>query len=111
MLQGTYRYPELMIDQVNALISEFEDVERRLADPEVVSDPKLLESLGRRHKELGNALSVGRPLHSAYENLDTAKELMEVTEGDERDQLQEEVTKLKNEIEKLYRLEKHHLLF
>ena len=61
-----------MIDQVKALIAEFEDVENRLADPEVVSDSKLLETLGRRHKELGNALSVGRPLHSAYENLDTA---------------------------------------
>ena len=90
-----------MIDQVKALIAEFEDVEKRLADPEVVSDSKLLETLGRRHKELGNTLLVGRPLQSAYENLETAKELMEVTEGDERDQLQEEVTKLKNEIEKL----------
>ena len=77
MLQGTYRYPELMIDQVNALISEFEDVEKRLADPEVVSDPKLLETLGRRHKELGNALSAGWPLQAAYENLETAKELMD----------------------------------
>ena len=85
-----------MIDQVNALISEFEDVERRLADPEVVSDPKLLETLGRRHKELGNALSAGRPLQAAYENLETAKELMEVTEGDERDQLQEEISQLKS---------------
>ena len=90
-----------MIDQVKALIAEFEDVENRLADPEVVSDSKLLETLGRRHKELGTALSTGRPLHSAYENLETAKELMEVTEGEERDQLQEEVTKLKNEIEEL----------
>ena len=40
-----------MIDQVKALIAEFEDVENRLADPEVVSDSKLLETLGRRHKE------------------------------------------------------------
>jgi len=99
--QVTYRYPELMIDQVKALISEFEDVEKRLAEPEVVSDPKLLETLGRRHKELGNALSAGRPLQAAYENLETAKELMDVTEGDERDQLQEELTELKTEIAEL----------
>ena len=56
MQQVTYRYPELMIDQVKALIAEFEDVEKRLADPEVVSDSKLLETLGRRHKELGLSL-------------------------------------------------------
>ena len=49
MQQVTYRYPELMIDQVKALIAEFEDVEKRLADPEVVSDSKLFETLGRRH--------------------------------------------------------------
>ncbi len=90
-----------MIDQVKALISEFEDVEKRLADPEVVSDSKLLEALGRRHKELLNALSAGKPLQAAYENLDTAKELMEVTEGEERDQLQEEISKLKDEISEL----------
>ena len=101
MQQVTYRYPELMIDQVKALISEFEDVEKRLADPAVVSDPKLLETLGRRHKELGNALSAGRPLQAAYGNLETAKELMDVTEGDERDQLQEELTELKSEIAEL----------
>ena len=99
-----------MIDQVKALISEFEDVEQRLADPEVVSDSKLLEELGRRHKELVSALSAGRPLQAAYENLDTARELMEVTEGEERDQLQEEISKLKTEISELETELRIHLL-
>ena len=90
-----------MLDQIKALLAEFKDVEERLADPKVISDSAQLETAGRRHKELSNALSAGKPLQEAYENIEVARELLEVSEGDERDQLQTEIKLLKDEIAKL----------
>ena len=90
-----------MFEQIEALEVELGDVESRLADPAVISDPGQLESVGRRHKELEAALAVGRPLRAAGEDLDAARELLESADGEERDQLQLEISSLEEEIARL----------
>ena len=90
-----------MFEQIEALEVELGDVEFRLADPAVISDPGQLEAVGRRHKELEAALAVGRPLRAAGEDLDTARELLESADGEERDQLQLEISSLEEEIARL----------
>ena len=73
-----------MFEQVAALEAELGDVESRLADPAVIGEPGQLEAVGRRHKELEAVLAVGRPLRAAGEDLDAARELLEVGDGEER---------------------------
>ena len=90
-----------MFEQVEALEAELGDVESRLADPAVIGDPGQLEAVGRRHKELEAALAVGRPLRAAGEDLDAARELLESADGEERDQLQLEISSLEEEIARL----------
>ena len=90
-----------MLERVEALEAELREVENRLADPNVISDSAQLESAGRRHKELEEVLSIGRPLREAYENLDTALELLDVADDGDRSQLQEEIGYLNTEIEGL----------
>ena len=90
-----------MFEQIEALEVELGDVESRLADPAVISDPGQLEAVGRRHKELEAALAVGRPLRAAGEDLDAARELLESADGEERDQLQLEISSLEEEIARL----------
>ena len=90
-----------MFEQVEALEAELGDVESRLADPAVIGDPGQLEVAGRRHKELEAALAVGRPLRAAGEDLEAARELLEAADGEERDQLQLEISSLEEEIARL----------
>ena len=90
-----------MLEQIAALEAEFTDVELRLADPAVLSDPAKLETVGRRHKELDAVLAVGRSLRAAQENLDVARELLDSADGEEHDQLSTEIVDLEEEIQRL----------
>ena len=90
-----------MLEQVVALEAELLDVESRLADPAIIGDPGQLEAVGRRYKELEAALAVGRPLRAAADDLGAARELLKAANGDERDQLQIEISSLEEEIERL----------
>lgn len=90
-----------MLEQVDALEAEYADVESRLADPETIGDPERLQVAGRRFKELEQVLAVGRPLRAAHENLETARELVELAEADDRDLIRAEMNTLEVEIERL----------
>ncbi len=91
----------LMLDQVEALEAEYSEVESRLADPEVISDSDRLQAAGRRFKELDEVLAVGRPLAVAHGDLETARELADMADGDDRDQLRVEISELEREIDRL----------
>ena len=90
-----------MLDQVEALEAEYSEVESRLADPEVIGDPGRLQAAGRRFKELEEVLAVGRPLAGAHDDLEAARELADLAEGDDRDQLRVEISALEDEILRL----------
>ena len=90
-----------MLDQVEALEAEYSEVESRLADPEVIGDPGRLQAAGRRFKELEEVLAVGRPLAGAHDDLEAARELVDLAEGDDRDQLRVEISALEDEILRL----------
>ncbi|MDP6866929.1 MAG: peptide chain release factor 1 [Acidimicrobiales bacterium] len=90
-----------MLDQVKALEAEYSEVESRLADPQVIGDPDRLRVAGRRFKELEEVLAIGRPLAGAHDDLEAARELADLAEGDDRDQLRIEISLLEDEILRL----------
>jgi len=90
-----------MLDHVEALEAEYSEVESRLADPEVIGDPDRLRAAGRRFKELEEVLAVGRPLAGAHDDLEAARELADLAEGDDRDLLRVEISLLEDEILRL----------
>ena len=90
-----------MLEQVEALEAEYAEVEARLADPEVIGDSDRLRVAGRRLKELAEVLAVGRPLRAAYGDLETARELVDLADGGDRDQLRAEIGLLEADIERL----------
>jgi peptide chain release factor 1 len=90
-----------MLDQVEALEAEYSEVESRLADPAVISDSDRLQVAGRRFKELDEVLAVGRPLVAAHGDLETARELADMADGYDRDQLRVEISELEREIDRL----------
>jgi peptide chain release factor 1 len=62
-------------DTVAALLAEYADLERQLADPEVHADPRRSRELGKRYAELGPAVQAARDLETARADHATAREL------------------------------------
>jgi len=77
-------------DRLDAIEAEFNEVEARLSSPEISSNPTLLRDLSRRHKELSEIVEVYRRLRASRDDATTATLLLEVAEGEERDELRAE---------------------
>lgn len=92
------RYSEFMKEQISNLEKEQEEAEKQLSDPEVIGDPSLLEKAGKRLKEIGEILEVGKPLKAMYDDLEAAKELLDIASDDDRQQLRKEIEDLESKI-------------
>ena len=68
-----------------ALRREFDELENRLADPEVLAEQVRYIELSRRYRELQPIVERSAELSGAEGDLEAAKELMAATSGDERD--------------------------
>jgi peptide chain release factor 1 len=60
---------------LDALLDEYAELERALADPGVHADAGTARKLGRRYAELGPVVAVARELAGAREDRDAAREL------------------------------------
>ena len=82
------------------MLVEFEDIEAKMASPEVLSDPDKLRSLGRRYAELGRVVRVYREWLIAKQDLAEAREIVE-DGGEDGEMFAEELPRLEEEYEKL----------
>jgi peptide chain release factor 1 len=64
-----------MFESVVELVSEYDDVERQLADPAIHADQAVARRLGRRYAELGPIVAAYREWHAATDDLAAAREL------------------------------------
>ena len=82
-----------MFERLEEIERTYEDVERQLADPEVIADQTRLIELSRRHAELAEVVRTYRAWRSAGEDLATARQLLrEERSPDGRALLEEEIT-------------------
>jgi len=87
-----------MLARIESLENELRDVEIRLGDPAVQSDPKQLADLGRRFKQLDAVVSVGRRVRQAQADLTDFREMLSAAEADERDEYRAEIERLEAQI-------------
>ncbi len=75
-----------MFERLDEIERTYEDVERQLADPEVLADQVRLVELSRRHAELGDVVRAYRAWRAAGEDLETARQLLrdEITDAQRR---------------------------
>ncbi|MEM9465985.1 MAG: peptide chain release factor 1 [Actinomycetota bacterium] len=83
-----------MLERIESLENELRDVEIRLGDPAVQSDPRQLADLGRRFKQLEAVVSVGRRLRQAQDDVAEFREMMADADADERDEYRAEIERL-----------------
>jgi peptide chain release factor 1 len=60
---------------LTALLAEYADLEERLADPVVHTDPATARILGRRYAQIGPIVRTSKELTAAREDLDAAREM------------------------------------
>ncbi len=65
-----------MRDKLEKLIEAYADLEARLGDPEVVSDPKEYARLAKEHSNQAALVSHAREYISALDDIDVAKEML-----------------------------------
>lgn len=92
------RLPEARLKEMEA---RFEEIERRLADPETASDPSELKALGMEHAELRPVVDAWRRLRAAEDDLGSARSMLAEAKGDERTYLQQEIEQQQGVVESL----------
>ncbi|HJW61857.1 MAG TPA: PCRF domain-containing protein, partial [Actinomycetes bacterium] len=81
-----------MFERLDEIERSYEEVERQLADPEVLADQVRLVELSRRHAELGEVVRAYRAWRSATDDLATARELLrEERSADGKAMLEDEI--------------------
>jgi peptide chain release factor 1 len=90
-----------MLERLPELEREFDDVEARLADPELLADQPRYQEVARRYSELEQLVSRARELRQRTEDLETAKEMLSGLDGDDREVMRTEVSEAEADIERL----------
>ena len=83
-----------MLERIAGLENELRDVEMRLGDPAVQSDPRRLAELGRRHKQLSEIVATGQRFRSVQDDLDEARRMHGAADAAERAELREMIDEL-----------------
>jgi peptide chain release factor 1 len=84
--------------RLNEMESRFEEIEARLADPQVGGRPDELRELGKEHAELREVVEIWRERRTVAGDLSEATSMLDGARGDERDYVQEEIASLKSRL-------------
>jgi peptide chain release factor 1 len=90
-----------MLDRLGELEREYEDVEARLADPQLLADQTRYQEVTKRYRELEALVVPMRELRQRVADLETAKEMLSELDGDDREEIRSEVTEAEADIERL----------
>ncbi len=88
-------------NRLAVLADEFRELEARLADPVITSDPDQLRTVSRRYRELGPIVETHRALSARPGDLAVAREVLEPATDDERGHLEAELDEALAAIERL----------
>ncbi len=87
-----------MFEAVDQLVAEHAELEQRMADPAVHSDPAMAKKVGQRYAELSAVVRTYRDWQQANEDLEAAREL---EMADEIASLEERIPALSERLEQL----------
>jgi peptide chain release factor 1 len=90
-----------MLDRLSDLEREFDEVEARMADPQLIADQARYQEVTRRYRELEALVTRFRELRQRTADLETAKEMMSDLDGDDREVMRAEVSEAEADIERL----------
>jgi peptide chain release factor 1 len=81
-----------MRDKLEQLIAAYEELEKKMVDPAVVSDPKEYARIAKEHASQADLVAKAREYLTAQEDIEVAKEMLrEESDPDEKAMLQEDI--------------------
>jgi peptide chain release factor 1 len=90
-----------VLERLGDLEREFDEVEARMADPELIADQARYQDVTRRYRELEGLVTPLRELRQRTEDLETAKEMLSGLDGEDREVMRVEVAEAEADIERL----------
>lgn len=83
----------IMRDKLEKLIAAYEELEKKMVDPAVVSDPKEYARIAKEHANQKDLVDKAREYLGALDDIEAAKEMLhETSDADEKDMLQEDIS-------------------
>jgi len=81
------------------LVKEFEELEKKLSDPEIFKDQKKVREVSARKKQIEEAVSLYKEYKKLYTDLEDNKEMLkEESDPEMQEMLKEEIKELENKI-------------
>lgn len=91
-----------MLEKYDSFKEEFDQIEKELSSPDVVSDAKKMTTLSRRHSELKELLSIFEEVKKLTEDIENSKEMIEKEDNQEmRDFFADEIIESETKIEEV----------
>jgi peptide chain release factor 1 len=91
-----------VLERLGELEREFDDVEARLADPDLLGDQPRYQQVAKRYRELEPLVERSRELRRRHDDLETAREMLRDAGGDDdRQMLKSEVDEAEAAIARL----------
>ena len=91
-----------MRDKLEKLIAAYEELEKKLGDPSVMSDQKEYTRLAKEHSSQAALVAAAREYLQALDDIDAAKEMLhEATDADEKEMLQADISENESKLPKL----------
>jgi peptide chain release factor 1 len=90
-----------MYERLSEITREYESVSKELADPSIYADQRRLRDLSRKHKELEAIVSSYRAYLEGQSDVDTLKEMIAESTGEDRELLREELGEAEEKLEQL----------
>ena len=81
-----------MRDKLSKIIQAYEELEKKLMDPAVVSDPKEYARLAKEHAGQAELVAKAREYLAALDDIDAAKEMLHEADAEEKAMLQEDIS-------------------
>ena len=98
-----------MLEKIEKVVARFDEIERQMADPQVLASHTKLTDLAQEHAELADLVEAYRQFQRVEAEMAGARELLEITEeddmaalaGDEVDRLRERLAALEQRMRQL----------
>lgn len=81
-----------MRDKLTKIIQAYEELEQKLMDPAVVSDPKEYARLAKEHASQAELVARAREYLGALDDIEAAKEMLHEADADEKAMLQDDIS-------------------
>lgn len=81
-----------MGDKLTKIIAAYEELEKKLLDPDVLADPKEYARLAKEHASQAELVAKAREYLQALDDIEAAKEMLHEADADEKAMLQEDIS-------------------